>query len=168
MNFKDASIGFIAAIIIVAALYFFYFLPEVDKAYKRGLNELKVSTDTLYIKGKDSVIVRDTIFSIIKIPEVTKTDSLIDIWTSFDTTFVSGKDTITIQPTVNVQLKDSLNTANWFMRIEHKDFYQFPDTVKIYQPKFIETIKTENDWLITGIGFVSGIIIATILFLLGG
>lgn len=154
------AIGFGIGILGVLALYFFYFVPEVDKAYQRGLSEFKANTDTLYLKGKGKVIV-DTVYikknfsSDIQIKDDT-------ISAGFDSSFVSKGDTVDAKIKVVID-----KTAKWFVDLGIRKAETIRvDTVKIYQPKFIEKVEKVNNWLWIFVSFLGGILSAIGLFLI--
>lgn len=167
------SIGVIS--LVIAAFYFFVWTPALESEYKRGLSQCEADTDTTYLLGKTKIIYRDTSFATTQPVSAEETDSSLTLTTSFDTTFVSGKDTIETKAEVNIEVKKENGNwnvknpiAEWLTKIKHKDFEQQPDTVKIYFPKYIETVVEETNWLITGIAYVSGVISAILIFLLAG
>ena len=166
-----ATIGFGIGTLLLLALYFFWHVPEIDKSYKRGLNQCAKDTDTLYIPGKDSIIYRDKIIIVEKPVEVENNDTSLVLTAKNDTSFVSGKDTITTKTKVDISVKKkdgewdlSGVKARWIEKIEHKDFTQTPDTVKITVPKYIEIIKTETNWLVSGITYIAGVLSAIAIF----
>lgn len=138
----------IGAVAIAAALlYFFYFIPEIDKSYKKGLTDCE--KDTVYLPGKDSTVYRDTSFHATKPVKVKVKDSVITAISSYDTTFVSGKDTLSITSTVIMKLTEPYdvfnNVAEWFSKVKHKDFVEAPDTIKIYETKEVPVLE-EIEW----------------------
>jgi len=164
------SIGIVG--LLIAAFYFFIWIPNLEKEYKRGLSQYEADTDTTYLPGKTKIIYRDTSFVSTQSVSAEETDSLLTLTSSFDTTFVSGKDTIETKSEVNIEIKKEEGTWNiknpiteWLTEIKHKDFEQQPDTVKIYFPKYIEIVVKETNWLISGIAYIAGVISAITIFL---
>lgn len=155
-----------------AAFYFFIYKPALQSEYKRGLEQCRADTDTLYSPGKDSVVYRDTSFSAIKPVIAEETDSLLSLATSFDTTVVFDKDSISISSDVKINIDNIENilsrklTASWLTKITHKDFQKAPDTLKVFYPRYIETIKKETNWMLTGIAYVAGVLSAIAIFFL--
>lgn len=165
-------IGFGVGILLLLALYFFWHIPEVDKSYKRGLEQCTKEIDTVYIPGKDSVEYRDTTIYIEKPVLVFESDTTLTLKTENQNTFLSGKDTITTKTEVSININrtdgewDLSNVdAKWFETIDHKDFIQTPDTIKIIVPKYIEIIETKTNWLVSGITYIAGAISAIAIFI---
>jgi hypothetical protein len=172
-NSLKYSIGFLVAGILFVVFYFLVYKPELESEFKRGLAKCEKDTDTLYLPGKDSVVYRDTSFSVNKPVQVKDDDSSLTLTTSFDTTFVSGKDTIINNSEVKISIKKKEGKwnvenqiAEWLSKYGHKDFMQAPDTIKIYFPKYIEVPIKETNWLITGIAYVAGVVTSLVLFLI--
>ena len=87
--------------------------------------------DTLYVKGKDSLMYKDRFYTIYK--ESPAEHILDTIKTSLDTVFVSFKDTLEIH--AEVSIIDS--TGTWGINLTHKDASIIRvDT--LYLPKMIE------------------------------
>lgn len=159
--------GLGVGILLLLALYFFWHIPEVDKSYKRGLEQCTKEIDTVYLPGKDSVVYRDTTIYIPRPAKIEDKDSSFTITSSDSTMFISGKDTIISKPSVNIAVEkkggklitENLQ-ANWTEKIQHKDFEQQPDTIKIKVPEFIPVVEKETNWLISGIAYIAGILTA--------
>lgn len=172
---KNILIGTGIVGLLIAAFYFFVWTPTLESEYKRGLAQCEADTDTTFLPGKDSLIYRDTSFAVDKPVIFEETDSLLTLTTSFDTTFVSGKDTIENRAEVKIEIKkenDKWNiedlSAQWDVELKHMDFIQAEDTLKIYYPKYIETVTKETNWLVSGIAYVAGVISAILIFFLAG
>lgn len=172
---KDGALGFGMGLLFILGLYFFYFLPEKNKAfdegYKKGLELCEAETDT----SPPVIEYRDTSFSSKQPVEVEESDTSLTLITSDDTSFISGKDSLKIQSTVVINLEKKngkwnaeIPAADWFHRIEHRDYEIQPDTIIIKQPKFVEIIKEEVNWLITGLAYLGGILTAIGIFVMAG
>ena len=169
---KDIAIGFSIGIVLTLALYFLVYVPDVDKAYKKGLDECYKETDTVIIKSDPVIEYRDTSFTSREPVEVEDKDTSLTLISSMDTTYQSGMDSIYLQVTGIYHIKkdsSGWNTQNiiadWFSRIVHRDYTPIPDTVKIYTPKYIEKVEVKNNWLITLISYLAGIASAIIIYL---
>lgn len=165
-------IGFGVGILLLLGLYFFWHIPEVDKSYKRGLEQCTKEIDTIYIPGKDSIEYRDTTIYIEKPVLVSESDTTLILKTKNQSTFISGKDTIITNPEVKltVQKKDGKwetenISADWVENIQHKDFVKNLDTIKIKIPEYIPIVEKETNWLISGITYIAGILTTVITIL---
>ena len=152
-------VGIIIGIVLILGLYFFKYEPDIKEAYQKGLNE------RIYVQGKDSIIYKDTSFTVQTTKPVTKpdlSDSILmeDVRTSsLDTSMVSGKDTIKVHAEVSVYS----SVADWFMKIDHKNY----ETIRIDTIKTpIETVKVSNNWFITFLAYLGGIISVILIYLL--
>ena len=172
---KNVLVGFGFGVLLLIGFYLFIHIPEKEESYKRGLEQCQKDTDTVVVHGKPTIEYRDTSFASIESVESFETDTLLTLNTSFDTTTVSGKDTIGIKTNTRVEVKKEGGTwdlsnplAFWELEIEHKDFEQLPDTIKIYTPKYIETVIEEIDWKANMFSFIGGIILTILTFWLAG
>lgn len=172
-NIKEILVSLGILILIVIGLYYILYIPKLREEYQRGLEQYHRDTDTVYAKGKDSIVYRDTSFSK-KIPvAVDEKDSLITLSTSLDTSFVSGKDTIGTKASVLININKVKGTpvirniySKWLMNISHSDYREAPDTVKIYSPKYISSEIEKTSWWSIGVGYVTGILTAVLIFFL--
>ena len=172
---KNGLIGFGIGALLLIGFYLFIHIPEKEESYKRGLEQCQKDTDTVVVHGKPTIEYRDTSFASVEPVESLETDSLLTFNTSFDTTTVSGKDTIGVKAETKIEIKKENGFWNlvtplafWDVEIVHKDFEQLPDTVKIYTPKYIETVVEKINWKANLFSFGAGIIVAILIFWLAG
>lgn len=146
--------------IIIIALYFFVYRPDVKSAYNEGLEKCKSDVDSVLIPGDPYPVVHDSIIYVEK--EVPAEKDSTGIKAKFDSTLVSQKDTIGVHAVV--RLRDT--TAIWQMEIRHKNTETVRvDTFKVYEPKYVtETVK-EISWLFVLLGYVAGILSAITIWL---
>lgn len=165
------GIGFGLGLMLLLGLYFFVYRPDIKKAHDEGLRECQQDTDTLFLPGKDKIVYRDKIISKPSAPiQVKLNDSLAVVSTIFDSSWVSGKDSLHANAQATIKIKRENGgwkfddaVADWLMNIEHKDFTQIPDTIKITYPIYKEVVVEKTNWLITFISFVGALILGLLL-----
>jgi hypothetical protein len=145
--------------LIPVALHFFYYTPEINKAYKEGKEQCAKDTDSIYIKGDTVVQYQERVITVTKKEVIRIGDT---VKTSLDSVLVSGNDEIKVHAEVSI----IDNVADWFLNVEHKDAEILRiDTLKTYYPKYIETIVEKTDWFKITMAYVGGALTAVILFL---
>lgn len=175
-NLVYILVGFAIGTITYLLIYFFYIVPDLKETIDELYPDASVGIVDTVIKTIPVIKYRDT--SLTSREEVgvneNASSGLTTFVTSFDSTIVSGKDTLEIVPTVKIEFSDSMSndfyrsiTAEWFVRLIHKDYQQIPDTIKIRYPEYIDRVEKEINWMVTGIAFVSAIIMSIILVLAG-
>lgn len=172
-NLKETLLSIGILIVVLIGLYYLFYIPQLRNEYQRGLQQFHRDTDTVFIPGKDSIIYKEATFKKDKPVVIEEKDSLYLISTSFDTSFVSGKDTIGTRTNVLIEINKvkGLPVRNniiskWLMRITHSDYVEKPDTLKIFLPKYINTEIEKISWWSIGMGYVTGILTAVLIFFL--
>jgi len=165
---KDILVTSGAWLLVLTALFFFVHKPEVENSFNQGLSECKEETRVEYIKGDTVEIVKEIDHRLPKQTKVSvnknqKGQDRLTTW--FDSTIVSGKDTISLM--AQVVIEDGI--ASWLPFIKHIDVETIrTDTVKVYTPRFVDKIQYENNWLLTGISYIAGIISVILILIFTG